>query len=248
MKLGIVIPTYEEHKNIKKISSAFEKLKNIKIFFCFVDGSYTTKTIQEIKKNFKNNYKIINQSKKNKIGLFNLSKRCEASLIGFKWLVKNKKVDLITDMDADLSSDPKDIKKAIKIYNKNKSDLIIGSKYLLGSRVIKRKPIRVLCSKIYTFACKVLISKEISDYSAGFRFYSIKSLKKLIQKKQRYKSPSQHLENLLFYFENKHKIDEFPAQYKDTDENSKSIYLTHILIFIYQLSNILFQYHLRKLK
>ena len=84
-----------------------------------------------------------------------------------------------------------------------------------------------------------MISKSISDYSAGFRFYSVKSLKKLIVKKQRYESPSQHLENLLFYYEKKLKIDEFPAQYKDTDENSKSIYLTHIIIFIFQLSNIL---------
>ena len=141
-------------------------------------------------------------------------------------------------MDADLSSDPKDIKKAIKVFKKKKSDLIIGSKYLVGSRIIKRKAIRILCSKIYTFVCRLLISKNISDYSAGFRFYSIKSLNKLIKEKQRYKSPSQHLENLLFYYENKFNIDEFPAQYKDTDENSKSIYLTHILIFIYQLSNI----------
>lgn len=248
MKLGIVIPTYEEHKNIKKIYKAFSYLKNIKFFFCFVDGSYTNKTKKEIKKHFKYNYKIINESKKNKIGMFKLSQRCEASLIGFKWLIKNKKVDLITDMDADLSSDPKDIKKAIKIFKREKSDLIIGSKYLVGSRIIKRKPIRILCSKIYTLVCRLLISKNISDYSAGFRFYSIKSLSKLIKQKQRYKSPSQHLENLLFYYENKFHIDEFPAQYKDTDENSKSIYLTHLVIFIYQLSNILFQYHLRKLK
>ncbi len=247
MKLGIVIPTYEEQENIKKIFKEFKKIKSINFFFCFVDGSYTNKTVKEIKKYFKRNYKIINQGK-SKIGTFKLSKRCEASLVGFKWLLKNKKVDLITDMDADLSSDPKDIMKALKIFKNKKSDLIIGSKYLSGSRIIKRKPIRVVCSKIYTLVCKLLISKNISDYSAGFRFYSIASLKKLIRKKQRYKSPSQHLENLLYYYENKLKIDEFPAQYKDTDENSKSIYFTHIVIFIYQLSNILFQYYLRKLK
>ena len=33
-------------------------------------------------------------------------------------MIKNKKIDLITDMDADLSSDPKDIVKAIKIFKK----------------------------------------------------------------------------------------------------------------------------------
>ena len=248
MKIGVVIPTYQEQKSIKKIFYSFQRIKNIKFFFCFVDGSYTDSTRKEINKYFKKNFIIVYQNKKNKIGTFNLSRRCEASLIGFKWIIKNKKIDLITDMDADLPSDPKDIIKAIKIFKKKKSDLIIGSKYLSGSRIIKRKPIRTFCSKVYTFVCRILISKSISDYSAGFRFYSVKSLKKLIVKKQRYESPSQHLENLLFYYEKKLKIDEFPAQYKDTDENSKSIYLTHIIIFIFQLSNILFKYHLRKLK
>ena len=147
-------------------------------------------------------------------------------------------------MDADLSSDPKDIKKQLR-FLKEKSDLIIDPNILLD-KDYQEKAIRILCSKIYTFVCRLLISKNISDYSAGFRFYSIKSLNKLIKEKQI--QVSQHLENLLFYYENKFNIDEFPAQYKDTDENSKSIYLTHILIFIYQLSNILVQHYFRKLK
>ncbi len=168
--------------------------------------------------------------------------------MGFKWILKNKKVDIVTDMDADLSSDPKDILKAIKVYREKKPDLIIGSKYLAGSGVIKRKFLRMLCSKIYTISCKLLISNKISDYSAGYRFYSTKSLKKLITRKQRYLSPSQHLENLLFYYENKLKISEFPVFYKDTDENSKSIPLIHIIVFIFQLSNILINYYFRKFK
>ena len=65
-------------------------------------------------------------------------------------MIKNKKIDLITDMDADLSSDPKDIVKAIKIFKKKKSDLIIGSKYLPGVEIINRKLLRAFCSKIYT--------------------------------------------------------------------------------------------------
>ena len=181
MKIGIIIPTYEEHDNIRKIFHAFKKIKNIQFFFCFVDGSHTNKTRLEIKKYFQKNFQIILE-KKNKIDLFKLSTRCEASLIGFKWMIKNKKIDLITDMDADLSSDPKDIVKAIKIFKKKKSDLIIGSKYLPGVEIINRKLLRAFCSKIYTFVCRLLISKNISDYSAGFRFYSIKSLKKLVKK------------------------------------------------------------------
>ena len=56
MKIGIIIPTYEEHDNIRKIFHAFKKIKNIQFFFCFVDGSHTNKTRLEIKKYFKKKF------------------------------------------------------------------------------------------------------------------------------------------------------------------------------------------------
>ena len=182
MKIGIVIPTYQEEENIKKIHKSFQKIKNIKFKFCFVDGSYDNKTSKQIKKNFKKNYHIIKERKK-EISFFNPSSRCEASLLGFKWFINNTQIRLIADMDADLSSNPNDIHKALKIYNDTKSDLIIGSKYLKNSKISKRKLIRAFCSKIYTQVCKILISSKIKDYSAGYRFYSRKSLKKLVKKK-----------------------------------------------------------------
>lgn len=249
MKIGVVIPTYEEQNNIKKIYRAFKKIKKIDFFFCFVDGSFTSRTSDEIKKIFEEkNYKILYEKNKSKIGILSLSTRCKASFIGFNWLVKNKKLNLISDMDADLSSNPKDIKKAINLFLKYNSDLIIGSKYLDKSRVLNRNLSRSIFSYIYTGVCKLLISNKISDYSAGYRFYKPSSLKKMIKKKLYYKSPAQHLENLLFYFENGYKISEFPAIYIDTKRNSKSIIITHIIIYVLQLCIILFRFMFRKIK
>ena len=247
MKIGIVIPTYQEKENIKKIFYKFSRNKKNNFFFCFVDGSYDNNTKIQIKKYFKKNYKIISQ-KKNKIGFFKISKRCEASSIGFKWIIKNTNVDLIADMDADLSSDPKDISKAIKIYKKYKSDLIIGSKYLSDSKVMKRKFFRTVCSRIYTVICKIIISNKISDYSAGYRFFKRKSLNKMINRNYIFNSPARHLENLLFFYENKLTISEFPASYYDTDEKSKSIFFHHVLIIASQLFIVLLNFYFRKLK
>ncbi len=249
MKIGVVIPTYEEQENIKNIFIAFKKQKQHNFFFCFVDGSYTSKTRIEIKKYFKKkNYKIILEKKRKKIGFFKISTRCEASFIGFDWLIKNKNLDLITDMDADLSSSPKDIKKAVELYKRNNSDLIIGSKYLKNSKVYNRQLSRIIFSSIYTGICKLIISNNISDYSAGYRFFKPKSLKKMIKKKLFFKSPAQHLENLLFYYENNYKISEFPAIYVDAKSNSKSIVLTHIFIYMFQLLIIVLRFYLRSIK
>ena len=248
MKIGVVIPTYQEQKSIKKIFYSFQRIKNIKFFFCFVDGSYSNQTSNEIKKYFKKNYKILYQKKRKKIGFFKLSSRCEASFIGFKWILKNKKVNMITDMDADLSSDPKDIKKAIKIYKKYKSDLIIGSKYLEKSKVINRSFSRSLFSNIYTTTCKLLITNEISDFSAGYRFFKSETLKKMVKQKLIFKSPAQHLANILYYYENNYIISEFPAYYADTKQNSKSISLSHIFVYVIQLTYILLKFYFRKIK
>ena len=247
MKIGIVIPTYQEEKNIKKIFYKFSRYKKINFFFCFVDGSYDNNTKIQIKKYFKRNYKIISQ-KKNKIGFFNISKRCEASSIGFKWLIKNTNAELIVDMDAYLSSDPKDIFKAIKIYKEKKSDLIIGSKYLIKSYVIKRKIIRTICSRIYTVVCRIFISSKITDYSAGYRFFRRKPLSKMLNQKFIFNSPARHLENLLFFYENNFTISEFPAKYSDTNERSKSILYHHVFIIASQLLLVLLNYYFRIFK
>jgi dolichol-phosphate mannosyltransferase len=235
MKIGIVIPTYNEKNNIKKLYDTFKKHPNLDTFICFVDGSPNQDTTHEINKFFKKNYIIIPEKKKIVVtGFFTLSTRCHASLMGFKWFLKNTKIELITDMDADLASNPSDITKAIEIYKKNKSDIIIASKYLPKSKVLKRNFIRIFISYIYTAGCRLVVSRKISDYSAGFRFFSRKSLNKMVKQKIRFLSPSQHLEILLFYYENKYKISEFPAYYKDTQKKS-TIQFSHLFIFGFQI-------------
>ena len=151
-------------------------------------------------------------------------------------------------MDADLSSDPKDIFKAIKIYKEKKSDLIIGSKYLIKSYVIKRKIIRTICSRIYTVVCRIFISSKITDYSAGYRFFRRKPLSKMLNQKFIFNSPARHLENLLFFYENNFTISEFPAKYSDTDERSKSILYHHVFIIASQLLLVLLNYYFRIFK
>ena len=165
-----------------------------------------------------------------------------------KYLDNNKCIAVPTETVYGLAANAYSTTAVKKIYKLKKPDLIIGSKYLKKSKIYNRKFLRSLCSKIYTKVCQILVSSKISDYSAGFRFYSRRSLKKLIKKKQKYTSPSQHLENLFFYYENKYKISEFPAIYLDTGKNSKSIKISHLLLFACQLLNILLNFYLRKLK
>ena len=114
MKVILVVPTRDESENIRNFSKALKVLKNVPHAVCFVDGSKDNKTAIEIKKYFKKNFVIIKESKRpNK-----LSSRCYASRLGFKWAVKQKKCEIVVDIDCDLANDPSEIIKAITLFKK----------------------------------------------------------------------------------------------------------------------------------
>ncbi len=100
-KVAIIIPTYNESDNIKKlIEKINEYLVNAVIFI--IDDSPTS----EIRKLININKNDINYfHRKNKRG------RGSAVLFGIKKALKNKQVKLIIEMDADFSHDPKELKK-----------------------------------------------------------------------------------------------------------------------------------------
>ena len=65
MKIGIVIPTKNESKNIKPLFKSIQKnLKKKNIVLCFVDKSDDNQTIDNIEKYFNSyKYKIIKEKK-----------------------------------------------------------------------------------------------------------------------------------------------------------------------------------------
>jgi len=233
--IGIVIPTYNSHYNIRKLASEIEKsLTKINYFICFVDGSQNNQTIFAIRRYFDKKKYIIIKEKKKKTFL-NISTRCKASKTGFSWLLNNKNCSVIVDLDSDLAHDPKDILKGSSMIINFNYDLVIASKYQQYSMVYKRKLLRKIISALYTFVCKKIISKKISDFSNSYRFYNPKILSKLLKKKMIFDSPAQHLENLIFFIKNNYKITEISSVYKDTGEKSKSIKSLHLVFFFFQI-------------
>tara|TARA_B100000700_G_scaffold13720_1_gene13692 strand:+ start:198 stop:917 length:720 start_codon:yes stop_codon:yes gene_type:complete len=230
MNTIIVIPTLDESDNIPKLFNALKVLKKINYKICFVDGSKDNRTINEIKKYFKNNSKILKEKK----NISKISSRCAASRMGFEWAVKQKFCELIVDMDCDLANDPNDIIYAIKLFKKKNYDLIITSKYLPKSSVNGRTIFRSFLSKFYTVVCQIFINKNISDYSNSYRFYKKKYLKKMLKKPLVFKSPIQHLENLKFFILNNYKIGQIHTNYNQLRGGKSVIKLKHLIIYFYE--------------
>jgi dolichol-phosphate mannosyltransferase len=161
MKILIIIPTYNERENIKKLIPAIKKV-NRSCHILIVDDNSTDGTGLEIKRFTRKDktIKLLSRSKKTGLGT--------AYVDGFKYALKEK-YDLIFEMDADFSHDPKyipDFLREIKDY-----DLVIGSRYLNGVSVVNWPISRLILSKFANFYARFITGLPLTDCTSGYKCY-----------------------------------------------------------------------------
>ncbi len=83
-------------------------------------------------------------------------------------------------MDADFSHDPAELKRNINFFFNNSLDLLIGSRYLKRSKIINWSLSRRIFSYLANFLARNLLQIPITDFTNGFRIYSRRSAKKII--------------------------------------------------------------------
>ena len=161
-KVGIVIPAYNEEKNIEKLIKSINKFLKSPIIY-LIDDSYTNKTSVIVKKK-KLNIKYFHRKIK--------SGRGSAVLYGLRKMVKNKKISAFIEMDADFSHNPNELQKNLHIFFKEKSDLLISSRYLKSSKIINWPKSRRVLSKFSNGLARLLLNVPVTDYTNGYRIYS----------------------------------------------------------------------------
>ena len=126
-ELSIIIPIFNEGRNIEKLWSGIKKnVKLKKLEIIYVDDNSKDNSFDILKKINKKDKKVRFLIRKNKQK--DLSKSC---VLGFN----NSKYSNILVMDGDLQHDPKYLPKMIKLYRKGKFDFIIGVRDLINVRV-----------------------------------------------------------------------------------------------------------------
>lgn len=173
--IAIVIPSYNEVKNVSILIKGISKeLPGVKIFI--VDDSLP-KENKKLKK--------ILKGKKNMILISRLKKggRGSAVLDGFREVLKDKNIGYVFEMDSDLAHDPKEMKRFIQKIDKEKYDLIIGSRYLPGGKIKNISVNRTIMSRVINKFLYYWLGIHLSDHTSGFRLYSRKAVAFLIKTK-----------------------------------------------------------------
>lgn len=163
----IVIPTYNARAGIVEVIKGI--LKNIKqANIIMVDDNSPDGTAQLVKNTFRLNKRVKLISRDTKGG------RGSAVIKGFKEGLKDRKTELFIEMDADLAHDPKDLPKLIE--KAKKYDVVVASRYLLPSQIIKWHLKRRIISRFANLWIKFVLGISLTDNTNGFRCYRRKVL------------------------------------------------------------------------
>ena len=164
----VVIPTYDEAENIERISQEIlSSINDILILFVDDHSPDGTGEIADRLAGESPSISVIHRPKKMGLG--------PAYVDGFRYATE-KNYEYVVSMDCDLSHDPKDIPRLVGAA-RNGVDLVIGSRYIKGGKIIGWALHRYLLSRLANFYTSVLLGFVVRDWTSGFKCYRRETLK-----------------------------------------------------------------------
>lgn len=173
MKIVVVIPTYNEAKNIGRLIEVldieFKKIPSHEFNLLVVEGNSPDGTADVVREKMKKFpfVKLLMEEKKAGLG--------SAYVYGFKYAMNELKADVLVEMDADFQHDPSELASLIKEID-NGYDYIIGSRFVKGGSIPKEWELkRKLFSKLGNLVSKVMLGiRGVSDFTTGYKASRVK--------------------------------------------------------------------------
>jgi len=219
MKPFIMIPTYNESENIKALIDKILNLRIKNLHIVVADDNSpdeTWKIVQQIAKKSKNVHLLLRKTHKG---------RGSAGRDGFIYCLKNN-ADIVVEMDADMSHDPKYIPALIA--GLKDADLVLGSRRLKGSKEIGRGLIRQFITWGANFYITLMLGIRVKDCNSGYRCFKRKVLEKIKLEKLESKGPSIVQEVLFKAHLNKFRIKEIPITFVNRTKGKSKLGLKQL--------------------
>jgi len=165
-KTLIVVPTYNERDNLPPLVERLLKLA-VPVDLLVVDDNSpdgTGKLADELAAKHPQ-VRVLHREKKEGLG--------RAYCAGFDWALKQN-YEFIMEMDGDFSHNPDDIPRFIEAAQN--ADLVLGSRYKNGIRVINWPMKRLLLSTTAAQYVQIITGMPFSDPTGGFKCFSRRAL------------------------------------------------------------------------
>ena len=157
----IVVPTYNEKENLFRIVNRLLSLP-VPVDALIVDGNSNDGTGQIADELVAHHPEVHVLHEKAKSGLG------RAYIAGFKWALKNG-YEYIFEMDADSSHNPDDIPQFMEAAHG--ADLVLGSRYVNGIRIINWPLKRLMLSKAAANYVRIITGMPFTDPTGGYKCF-----------------------------------------------------------------------------
>ena len=164
----IIVPTVNERENLPTVAQRLLSLP-LKVDMLIMDGNSSDGTAQiadELSAKHPEIH-VIHEAKKSGLG--------RAYIAGFKWALELG-YEFIFEMDSDLSHDPDDVPQFIEAANNQNADLVLGSRYSGGVRVINWPLKRLMLSRSAGIYVRLITGMPLSDPTGGYKCFRRRAL------------------------------------------------------------------------
>ncbi|MBN2104833.1 glycosyltransferase family 2 protein [bacterium] len=177
MKVGIVIPAYNEAQRLGKVLGKVKKHIG-RYHICVIDDGSDDRTSGAAKRA---GVRCIRFPENRGKG--------EALKAGFQWAM-DQGLDAVITMDADGQHDPAYIPEFIKAMQVNRCDVVLGTRRFHPGEM----PLdRILSNRISSFLVSLAAQKKIQDSQSGYRMFRLSVLKGLPLRGKLYELESEML-------------------------------------------------------
>lgn len=157
----VVIPTYNESENIPRLLPAVLG-QDPSVEVLVVDDNSPDGTARLVREMMKTEQRIHLLERPGKMGLGT------AYVAGFRFAIE-RRYDCVMEMDADFSHDPRDIPRFLEKVKE--CDLVLGSRYTNGVRVLNWPMQRLLLSYSANVYTRIMTGLPLHDATGGFKCF-----------------------------------------------------------------------------
>ncbi len=160
-KTLIIIPTYDEKDNVGPVSQAvFTALPEAHVLFVDDNSPDGTGVLIDALVAADSRIHVLHRPGKQGLG--------RAYIAGFRWALENG-FERIIEMDADFSHNPADLPRLVEASAA--ADLVIGSRYIGGIRVMNWPLSRLLLSTCAGYYVRLVTGMPVCDPTGGFKCF-----------------------------------------------------------------------------